>query len=275
MLIQSLESTGILKSLLKDEDDSTADAIKRAKTFFLVCSLVCNALTFAMGPKLLDGGEAPDRKVADADAKVDGNASGSGRQAEDDAERGEQEGGGQHDHDGEAANEHTSLLPDAVNNHVNKVSAVGQARFNDVWVRLPSRMQQLLAFLSDFFVAPVVGATIGAIIGFSPALRRIFFAPYPDGGYLTAWLTSSVRNVGNLFAALQLVVVGTKLSTSLRRMKEDKASGVVPRAPMLFVWTVRFVMWPLSVSFRRRTRNPPSLSSRRMGRAAPISETCC
>ena len=245
VLIQSLESTGILKSLLKDENDTTADAINRAKTFFLVCSLVCNALTFAMGPKLLDGEEPPDRKVDGADAKTDGNAPGGGRQAEDDAERGEQESGGQLDQDGAAANEHTSLLPDAVNHHVYKVSGVGQARFNDVWVRLPNRVQQLLAFLSDFLVAPVVGALIGAIIGFSPALRRLFFAPYPEGGYMTAWLTSSVKNVGNLFAALQLVVVGTKLSTSLRRMKEDKASGAVPRAPMLFVWAVRFVLWPL------------------------------
>jgi auxin efflux carrier family protein len=50
----------------------------------------------------------------------------------------------------------------------------------------------------------------GAIIGLAPPLYRLFFNSPEKGDYLKAWLTESVQNVGSLFPALQLVVVGGK-----------------------------------------------------------------
>jgi auxin efflux carrier family protein len=50
----------------------------------------------------------------------------------------------------------------------------------------------------------------GAIIGLVPPLYRLFFNSPEKGGYLKAWLTESVLNVGSLFPALQLVVVRAK-----------------------------------------------------------------
>lgn len=40
--------------------DSTSAAVSRAKTCFLVSSIVGNSLTFAIGPKLLDNEETPN-----------------------------------------------------------------------------------------------------------------------------------------------------------------------------------------------------------------------
>ncbi len=59
------------------------------------------------------------------------------------------------------------------------------------------------------------------------------------------WLTASIKNVGELFAALQLVVVGAKLSDSLLKMKQGKASGTVKIVPMLSIFLTRFILWPM------------------------------
>jgi auxin efflux carrier family protein len=84
----------------------------------------------------------------------------------------------------------------------------------------------------------------GAIIGLAPPLHRLFFNSPEKGGYLKAWLTESVQNIGSLFPALQLVVVGAKLSSSLTKVKKGEASGPVPWIPMLSISFIRFIMWP-------------------------------
>jgi predicted permease len=53
LLIQSLESTGILAGLAKD-DEPTRAMIERAKSYFLVFATVSSCLTFAVGPRLID-----------------------------------------------------------------------------------------------------------------------------------------------------------------------------------------------------------------------------
>jgi hypothetical protein len=59
------------------------------------------------------------------------------------------------------------------------------------------------------------------------------------------WLTASVKNIGELFAALQLVVVGAKLSGSLLKMKKGQASGEMKMIPTLSILFIRFVLWPV------------------------------
>lgn len=43
---------------------------------------------------------------------------------------------------------------------------------------------------------------MGAIIGLAPPLHRALFADTEQGGYSKAWLALSVKNIGDLFAAL-------------------------------------------------------------------------
>ncbi|KAI9778764.1 MAG: hypothetical protein M1816_003900 [Peltula sp. TS41687] len=245
VLIQSLDATGILSRIVP-EGDSTSDAVLRAKSYFLVCSMVGSSLTFALGPKLLDGDDAPDEDdAADGQKSNGGNHQAQHESRDDDVEGAHGTNGGGDDDENEENDERTSLLPDAFNRRVHHVSTATQRRADTVWSKLPQWLRTVLHYLQAFLVAPMLAAITGAIIGLSPPLRKVFFNGTSEGGFFSAWLTSSVKNVGDLFAALQLVVVGCKLSGALRNMKENKESGSVPWGPMTFVFLIRFVVWPL------------------------------
>jgi len=224
LLIESLESTGILERLLVHKD-TTSKAISRAQAYFLVCAIVGNCLTFALGPRLIDAEHAPPSK----DDRNDGQ----------EADEHDQQGGTRNED-----NEQTSLLPQHVQDAGDAVEDQAFPIGRNLWRKLSPHVQTVLVFVSDFFNAPLVGAIIGAIIGLTPPLHRAFFNDSTDGGFLNAWLTTSLKQVGELFVSLQVVVVGVRLSASLQKMKrgEDKS---LPWAPMFFTLLMRFVIWPV------------------------------
>lgn len=248
LLIQSLNSTGLLDKLLMSDADTTSNALTRAKSYFLVCSVVGNCLTFALGPKLLDD-ESPeenqegDNKVAESDQPI-------GYMIQD-AEQGniqgplQQNGHAESDNADAEANEQTSLLPDIVVRHGKQAGQVSYGVGKRQWDYLPPWAQSFLDFCFAFLNAPLIGAVVGAIIGLTPPLHRAFFNEQQNGGIFKAWLTDSMSNIGELFASLQVVVVGVKLSSSLRKMKRGEKGGHVPWLPAVFVLVMRFVVWPL------------------------------
>lgn len=105
-------------------------------------------------------------------------------------------------------------------------------------------MQSFLHFSYAFLHAPLTGAVTGAILGLVPPLHKAFFGNPKSGGIFIAWLTDSVKQIGGLFAALQVVVVGVKLNSSMRKMKRGEDSGTVPWAPLVFVTIMRLIVWP-------------------------------
>ncbi len=123
------------------------------------------------------------------------------------------------------------------------------SQVNHVWNQLSPRTRSLLDLLYAFLNAPLIGAIVGATIGLAPPLHQAFFNEPQQGGFFKAWLTSCIENVGSLFAALQVVVVGVKLSKCLRKMKRGKQSGSIPWLPSIIVLLMRFVVWPcISIS---------------------------
>ncbi len=87
--------------------------MSRAKSYFLVSSMVGNSLTFAIGPKLLDDEEAPDKDKGQKEQQ----------QEEHEHANGRREGDEEHAHpvncsgrtaeqQEEHVNETTTLLPD-------------------------------------------------------------------------------------------------------------------------------------------------------------------
>ena len=264
LLIESLSSTGILDQLLASETDTTAAALARAKSYFLVNAIVGDSLTFALGPKLLDGEEeAPPKKERDEDeqdgqaTKQDDHPAAStlfprntlenyqhtnGRAPENQDQEPQQV---EHPAPTDDPNERTSLLPGPITRTRHAAAHSISTHATHLWSHLPSFLRHTLSFTSAFLHAPLLGALTGALIGLLPPLHKVFFASPQHGGIFTAWLTDSVSQIGNLFAALQVVVVGVKLSSSMRKMKRGEESGEVPWVPLIFVTVMRFFVWPV------------------------------
>ena len=252
LLIESLASTGILDQLLASDNDTVDAALMRAQSYFLVNAMIGDTLTFAMGPKLLNGEHAPDKKEDNGDedqerAVENGpperplfpheperrNGNGTGRP------------GGQDIHqEAEAPDEQTSLLPSFINSGKLAAARYSYDKSGKAWEKFPPWLRSFLHFSYAFLHAPLIGAATGAIIGLVPPIHKAFFGDPENGGIFTAWLTDSVKNIGGLFASLQVVVVGAKLSSSLRKMKRGEHSGTVPWVPVIFVTVMRFIVWP-------------------------------
>ncbi|KAF2497363.1 membrane transporter [Lophium mytilinum] len=268
LLIQSLESTGILNSILMGDSDTSSAAINRAKSYFLVNSMVSNSLTFALGPRLL---RPHDEDASDDDrAKPDQGHSGSHdypiNQREEDVENApmpvpgttsnDNAPNGHHERESsevrtredamqDFVDEETSLLPRALIQKSRQTEREGYRKGRHYWDRMPKWAQEILKVMYAFVNPPLIGALLGALIGLVPALHRLFFNDTNSGGYLNAWLTASIKNIGDLFASLQIIVVGVKLSQSLRKMKKGEESGAVPWRSMTFITFIRFILWPL------------------------------
>lgn len=280
LLLQSLEATGVLSRLLGTDDD----ALDRAKSYFLVCAVVSNTITFGKGPDVLRGvkEDAPSLERLERLRKSieqrfgNGVANGAHESRDGDEESqvtsqnergnrrhlhsetphhygGDSRLGGGHDEESDegdsnddesAPDETTSLLPNRVIQWERKTTKTVSGVLNRAYDSLPSPFQKMIKAMAPFLNSPFIGAVIGAIIGLSPPLSRLFFNKSTDGGYFNAWLTTTLENVGKLFVTLQVLVVGAKLSLSLRKMKEGEQSGHVPLGTFLFVVGVRFFLWP-------------------------------
>jgi predicted permease len=222
LLVQALDAAGILDSI-----DDSSDVVARAKSYFLVNAMVSNSLTFAIGPKFLDcpgdldGSESEPKNDEDEDALIESQ---------------EQEA--------EQTNEQTSLLPRRVADGYTRAGYSIYARAHRLHRALPSWGQHFVNGLNQFVNPPVIGTALGAVIGLVPALHTLFFSDQSHGGYFNAWLTSALKNVGDLFAALQVIVVGIKLSTAMLKWKKGEASGTMPWGAFTLITFVRFVLWP-------------------------------
>lgn len=268
LLLQSLQSTGILDSVLVGDDTASA-AIERAQSYFLVNSMVSNSLTFALGPRLLkphdedtpNGYECEGEEDKDVDETHPGGSNGYPYiQREEDvenspmplpgtttttaAEHSNDENTDREEPSQEEVDEETTLLPKSVIRNGYNASNKAYARGKRLWDRSPPWLQSTLEIAYAFVNPPLLGALVGALIGLVPALHKLFFDDTTEGGYFNAWLTAPVKNVGLLFATLQIIVVGVKLSQSLRKMKHGEDSGSVPWKTVCFVTFVRFVIWP-------------------------------
>lgn len=252
LLIESLASTGILDQLLASDTDTVDSALMRAQSYFLVNAMIGDTLTFAMGPKLLDGEHAPEKKEdkddEDRQSRVDNGPPERplfSHEPEQINGNGIAHLGGQDNRqEDEAPDEQTSLLPSFVRSGHLAAERYGYDKGGKAWEKFPRWLQSFLHFSYAFLHAPLIGASIGAILGLVPPIHKAFFGDPKNGGIFTAWLTDSVKNIGGLFASLQVVVVGAKLSSSLRKMKRGEHSGTVPWIPVVFVIVMRFIVWP-------------------------------
>lgn len=251
LLLQALGTTGTLAVLSGEGKED--EAIERARSFFLAASVITNTITFGKGPEILQSsadhsmvGKAwrwlagPQTAKQDSDSESGGDDNDEGDDDDNDDENENNNGGGSE----EEAHEQTSLLPRPVNDTGHKAKRAIVPRLKQWHAALPGPVQSFVSGLGMLLNAPFIGALIGVTIGLTPALQTLFFADMADGGYFNAWLTTSIKNVGELFVAIQVVVVGVKLSLSLRKWKVGDDGGSVPMESFAIISIVRFFIWP-------------------------------
>jgi len=168
--------------------------------------MIADSLTFGIGHKLLGGPsneDAPDKKDESKDDQSE--------------ETVIEDQNGQDFEEQARATEETSLLPNKVVRFDVSIQRKLTHFGRQIWEKLPSFVQSVLAEASAFVSPPLVGAIGGVIVGLVPVLQTAFFEDTFKGGYLNAWLTKSIENIGELFTALQVVVVGVKLRAGMPR----------------------------------------------------------
>ncbi|KAK7547276.1 membrane transporter [Phyllosticta citricarpa] len=251
LLVQSLNAAGVLAMV-----DDSPDVVERAKSYFLVNAMVSNSLTFAIGPRLLksqddnDLSETPKRKrLSHSSMTTNGSSAERSVDIEIGCVRQHQASANSDDEVPDDAledeSEETTLLPNAGARSSEQAGSRAFALCTHYFEKLPRWLQTPLIFTYHLANPPFFGAVAGAIIGLTPTLHRLFFSPLDAGGYFCAWLTTSIKNIGDLFAALQIVVVGVKLWQAMMRVKQGRDSGVVPWRLFVFVTAVRYFVWPL------------------------------
>jgi auxin efflux carrier family protein len=150
LLIQSLETSGILDNLTMGGNDTASAAASRAKSYFLVSAMVGNSLTFAIGPKLLDDEEAPDKNFEEQ-RKQEEIAHANGR-IETDEEHAEPVNCSRRttEEQEEHVTEATTLLPDSLARPSGQVIGKVSGEAEHQWVKLPPYLRKSLKFAGSF-----------------------------------------------------------------------------------------------------------------------------
>ncbi|KAF5373197.1 hypothetical protein D9757_010555 [Collybiopsis confluens] len=205
LLLQSFGESGALSSI---SGGDTKAAISRAQAYFLLNASISNILTFSLGPRLMSKVNDGPTEEGDEDVSiVEG-----GREMSPNQTGPEGDGG-----------ERVPLLAKRT-----------QVRATN-WARLTGH------FLLQFWNPTFIGACIGIFAGLVPVLHHHFF---DQGGIFLAWLTVSLKNLGNLFASLQVVVVGVKLHSTFAKIRQGEGSGSLPIFTTACILVIRFIIMP-------------------------------
>ncbi|KIK50899.1 hypothetical protein GYMLUDRAFT_89192 [Collybiopsis luxurians FD-317 M1] len=219
LLLQSFSESGALSSI---SGGDTKEAVDRAKSYFLINATISNVLMFSLGPGLL----MPQKDNSGEGAGVgETDVEDSGREPSPNDINVE----GLEDQGGER-------IPLLSKKNDRKVAS---------WKR--STQDFLLQFWNPAFVGACIVASksvlfIGVIVGLVPALHRHFF---DENGIFLAWLTISLKNVGNLFASLQVIVVGVKLYSTFVKLRQGQGSASIPLTPTVCILFTRFIIMPV------------------------------
>lgn len=184
-------------------DDDSSSAVRRAKSYFLVCSIVGNSLTFALGPRLLDDEESPETQGKDGGQ--DDEHSGHNGHVEADAEQANptNDQGRTAEEEEEYENETTTLLPDSLARRGEETSKKLNGRLESGWSTLPHLLKTVLRVMYSFINAPLIGAVVGVILGLVPPFHRAFFNEPQEGGFFKVCCGDSIFSmVANAMAGV-------------------------------------------------------------------------
>ncbi|KAI9373524.1 hypothetical protein BJX61DRAFT_378531 [Aspergillus egyptiacus] len=249
LLLQSLQSVGSLKIIVRD-GDSVSEAVARAQSYFLLCGVISKTIGYAVGPMMLtsqdDGGGGGAGEASDTGSEADVEAN-VGRVTEPESYPDE------NGHEPRPAESMPLLRGRHAKPRESFSAKMRRWRKKVVYV-FPRRIKHDAPTPFDNPAADVaiLCTIIGAVLGLVPPLHRAFFNDYEDGGIFNAWLTSSIKNTGKLFTTLQVIFVGCELGVSFERMGRGGSGGRASNPgvkAILTIFFIRLVLWPaISIS---------------------------
>ncbi|EIN12010.1 hypothetical protein PUNSTDRAFT_142187 [Punctularia strigosozonata HHB-11173 SS5] len=217
LLLDALDSTGVLDALKKNDSDSSSSTMNRAKTIVLLNAIVQQCFSFAIGPEILE-----DADQEDHDRLLPG-PSGIGATIQD--------------------SEHVGLLADhdGMDNTEYPSAPIKQLE-NIPDIHWPNRilfLEKPVKKIASYLNPPLIGAIIALILGCISPVRKTVFDE--EGAFYNS-ITRAVKNLGDLFVSLQMFAVGGQLATV-----PTAYPGIKPTS---FAIMVRYLAMPaLSIGF--------------------------
>jgi predicted permease len=83
---------------------------------------------------------------------------------------------------------------------------------------------------------PLTGALLAVLVGLIPPVKRQF---YDQQGFFYGTITTSLSNIGELFTALMLFILGANLQIKTQRDSET------PIKVLLYIYVMRFIIMPI------------------------------
>ncbi|EIW63550.1 uncharacterized protein TRAVEDRAFT_17854 [Trametes versicolor FP-101664 SS1] len=220
LLLQSLESTGVLDTLSRPGENVSA-TLARAKSLILLNAIVQQTITFQFTPSIME--RDSDHSKDNDTERQDRLRPGPGRLTTvvQDQERVGLLDDHEHDSDDARAEGYSGALSDIADQP--NVHWPHRIRF------LEKPLKTIWAGMSP----PLIGAILALVIGITPVLHDLILSK--DGALYTSF-TQSVANLGELFVVLQTFTVGAELA-----LVPSTHPGALATSWVLFV---RFIVMP-------------------------------
>jgi len=108
-----------------------------------------------------------------------------------------------------------------------------RARFvHGLWT-LPKRTYHTI---KEIWNPPLTGAVLAVLIGLIPPIKHAF---YHKEGFFFGTITTSLSNIGELFTALMLFILGAGLQI------KSQGDARTPLLVLLYIYVMRFILMPL------------------------------
>ncbi|KAI0682414.1 membrane transport protein-domain-containing protein [Cytidiella melzeri] len=229
LLLQSLESTGILNHLASSDADSSK-LLSRAKSYILLNVVIQQSITFQLAPSILHLDDGPsahaDEELGPASlAPASRKPTGSLNPIVQDRER----VGLLDDYDVHAYGANGQRED---GNFSAALSAI-QDQPDVHWPKRVHFAEKPVKAVMNWISPPLTAAIIALVLGMIPPLHDAFFN---KDTALYSSVTQSIENIGELYVATQMFIVGTQIAI---------LPGVKPQfGPTAYSMLVRFLLMP-------------------------------
>lgn len=108
-----------------------------------------------------------------------------------------------------------------------------RSRFIDTIAHLPVKVCKSIWSIWN---PPLTGAVLAVLIGIIPPIKHEF---YHKEGFFYGTVTTSLTNIGELFTALMLFVLGANLQI------KSQGDSRIPVLVLIYIYVMRFILMPL------------------------------